>query len=643
MMDTPYQDIIYQSRYARWDYSAQRRERWPESIQRYISAMKAKVYSMNFSEEATKRLIGLLDEAHTAIAKQMVMPSMRAMWSAGQSLYLENASAFNCAYTTIERLEDFAEVFYLLMCGCGVSYSCERQFIVNLPQIPIVDMERGNPIVFEDSREGWAEGYLCIIKGLAQGIDSPYDVSKIRPKGSILKTFGGRASGPEPLVELIEFTKEIFMSCRGRRLNSEQVSDILCKIAESVVVGGVRRSATLALTNPSDRRMADYKTGNWHEINKQRALVNVSTAYTEKPDSIQYMDDMLSLVKSNSGERGIVNRENMIATMLQQGRIEVANDPEAIRCGVNPCGEIILRSKQFCNLSEIVVRDGDTLKELIDKTKIATALAFVQSLFTDYKFISKEWGENAKLDRILGVSMTGLRDHHLLGTVSTNSKTWLTGLRNIARDMDIELSKLCDIPRAKAITCVKPSGTVSQLVDSASGLHVRNSHYYIRRVRLSASDPICALLIDTGVPHKPENGETVENVSTWVFSFPMKAPQGATVKEEVNAISQLEYWLMLKEYWCDHNPSCTINVKEHEWPSVSAWVYEHFNRVGGISFMPEFHGYAQPPYETITREKYEQLVKELPPISLDNLWQYETEDYTTGSQELACSAGGCEI
>jgi len=335
-METPYQEIIYQSRYARWDYSSQRRERWAESIQRYMSAMKAKVLSMNFSKEATERLSELLDEAHTAITQQKVMPSMRAMWSAGKSLSLENASAFNCSYTTIERLEDFAEVFYLLMCGCGVSYSCERQFIVNLPEIPIVNTGCSTPIVFEDSREGWAEGYLRIIKGLAQGIDYQYDVSKIRPKGSILKTFGGRASGPEPLVELIEFTKEIFKSCRGKRLNSEQVSDILCKIAESVVVGGVRRSATLALTNPSDRRMADYKTGNWHEINRQRALVNVSTAYTEKPDSIQYMDDMLSLVKSNSGERGIVNRENMIETMLKQGRIEVANDPEALRCGVNP-------------------------------------------------------------------------------------------------------------------------------------------------------------------------------------------------------------------------------------------------------------------------------------------------------------------
>lgn len=636
---TIFQEVVYTRTYARWDYDVSRREFWPESTNRYISFLRTDIIDKRLSNQTDRELMyNLLSIAENQLLNLGSVGSMRAFWSAGKALRDENACAYNCAATTIEisTLKDFAEILYLLMCGCGVSYSCERQFISKLPIIPTLQSD-DRVIIFEDSKYGWADGYYSLLKNLSKGYIPRYDLSKLRPAGTILKTFGGRSSGPEPLRELIQFTIRLFKSIQGNKFTSDEVSDLVCKIADIVVVGGARRSATLAHSNPSDRRMAEYKKGEyWHE-HKYRAMVNVSSVYTDKPSILPFLDDLKHLIESKSGERGFINRQALIDQLVKLGR------PVTLATLVNPCAEIILQSKQFCNLSEGIVRANDSINDLIEKVKAAVTLGFLQSLLTDFNFISSKWKTNCEADRILGVSLTGLRDHHILREVSSASREILSTLRIVAHEHEDKLAALFGILPALAITCVKPSGTVSKLVDSASGLHVRYSKFYIQRIRMTVSDPLCTLLIKQGVPWSPENGETITNARTIVFSFPIKSPEGSVTKHDVTALDQLEYWKMIKECWCDHNPSCTIYVKDHEWIQVGAWVYENFDILSGVSFLPDDNNYSQAPYEEITEEEYDSMLLSMPEVDLTVLNEFEKEDYTTGSQEYACAGGACEL
>jgi ribonucleoside-diphosphate reductase alpha chain len=642
MNDFPsiFQNVVYTRTYARWDYDHQRREFYPESVSRYLGflwtdVIMPRIESGMIAEPFWRQL---MSDAEQQMLNLGSMGSMRAFWSAGKALREENACAYNCAYLLIEiqTLKDFAEVLYLLMCGCGVSYSCERQFITKLPTIPKLVADDFT-IIFADSKYGWAEGFYKLLQTLAKGYIPKCDFSKLRPAGTILKTYGGRSSGPEPLKELVVFTINLFKAFQGNKLTSDAVSDLCCKIADIVVVGGARRSATLALSNPSDRRMAEYKKGEyWHE-HGYRAMVNVSSCYTDKPGVLPFLDDVKHLIESRSGERGFINRDALIQQLELLGR------PVHPGVGVNPCAEIILQPKQFCNLSEVVVRHGDTVYDLEAKVKTAVVLGFLQSTLTNFNFISTKWATNCIDDRILGLSLTGIRDHEILRFASEESATILRHLRGVAHEFEARLAQDFGIPPAKAITCVKPSGTVSKLVDSASGLHVRYAKYYIQRIRMTVNDPLAKLLIAQGVPWSPENGETVETCRTIVFSFPIKAPEGAVVKADVTAIGQLEYWKMLKVCWCDHNPSCTIYVKEHEWVSVAAWVYENFDILSGVSFLPDDNNYSQAPYEELSEEEYETMLAALPNVDLSALSDYEKEDYTTGSHESACTGGACEL
>lgn len=818
--DTIFQNVVYTRTYARWLPEVQRREYWPEGVDRYIGFLKEEiVLKRGLPPESLRYVLDLLEEAKQEMLVLGVVGSMRALWTAGKALTLENACAYNCAYTTIEHFKDFAEILYLLMCGCGVSYSAERQFITKLSTIPELQ-EDDRTIIFEDSKHGWAEGYYKFLNHLSKGYIPKYDLSKIRKKGMILKTFGGRSSGPEPLRDLLNFTVRLFKNAQGNKLTSEEVSDLVCKIADIVVVGGARRSATLALTNPSDRRMAEYKKGDYFREHSHRSMVNVSSCYTDikKPGVLLFLEDMAHLIESKSGERGFVNRAALNNTLERLGRpvsdgtgvnpcfagetvvavadgrngvtiqelaesgvsfpvysarrrqrsnqtgecgyqdgwkteiknatafksgerstvsvrlsdgssfectpdhklalpsgsyIEAKNavglelekfftfsrsqpvrpdatapaideamdskvfvvsvtttgkfvdvydltvednhnfyiitDTQDIRylnCSgvlVHNCGEIILRPKGFCNLSEIIVREGDSLDILKRKARLATVLGFLQSMLTDFKFISLKWKQNCIEDRILGLSLTGLRDHEVLGVAGYTAEGWLDSMYYEAHAIERTLAAMFEVEPAKAITCVKPSGTVSQLVNSASGLHVRYSKEYIRRIRMAVSDPLAKLLIAQGMEFSPENGETYENARTYVFSFPIKAPSSSKVKAEVSALQQLEYWKMLKVAWCDHNPSCTVYVRDHEWVAVAAWVYENFDILGGISFLPDENIYEQAPYEEITSDEYILRLSKFPAIDLTMLSDFEAEDYTTGAQEAACSGGNCEL
>lgn len=929
-----FSNVVYTRTYARWLSEEQRREYWPEGVDRYIGFLKEEiVLKRGLPPESLKYVLDLLEEAKQEMLVLGVVGSMRALWTAGKALSIENACSYNCAYTTIEHFKDFAEILYLLMCGCGVSYSAERQFITKLSTIPASMQEDDRTIVFEDSKQGWAEGYYKFLSHLSKGYIPKYDLSRIRKKGMILKTFGGRSSGPEPLRDLLNFTVRLFKNAQGNKFTSEEVSDLVCKIADIVVVGGARRSATLALTNPSDRRMAEYKKGDYFREHSHRSLVNVSSCYTDlkKPGVLLFLEDMTHLIESKSGERGFVNRlalqaqleklgrpvtesvgvnpcfvgETVVAVadgrngvsikelsdlgssfpvysarrrvrknqtgscgyqdgwkseiksaiafksgtkdtvevllsdgssfectpdhrlaipsgsyveakdsvgleiekfftysssrgrkyrhinstsngysrqhnmiwessygsydthnfelhhkdgigtndsisnlelisktghtekhdrtgsnnawskfkisnpevwkweqdrkriLLNAGRYnwtderreeelgklpprpeKVEPDPDQIlsdrvfvvsvtatgncvdvydltvddnhnfyiitesldndylNCSgvlVHNCAEIILQSKGFCNLSEIIVREGDSLEILKRKSRLATVLGFLQSMLTNFKFISPKWKQNCVEDRILGLSLTGLRDHEVLSVVGYEAEGWLEAMYYEAHAIEHTLAAMFGVEPAKAITCVKPSGTVSQLVNSASGLHVRYSKEYIRRIRMAVNDPLAKLLIAQGMDFAPENGETYENARTYVFSFPIQAPSSSKVKAEVSALQQLDYWKMLKTSWCDHNPSCTVYVRDHEWVSVSAWVYENFDILGGISFLPDENIYEQAPYEEITNDDYNLMLSKFPMIDLTKLSDYEAEDYTTGAQEAACSGGNCEL
>ena len=630
---TPYQQFIHQTRYARWLETEKRRETWEETVDRYINFFK--------QERAnTPELQALLDEAKQAILAMQVMPSMRALMTAGEALKRENIAGFNCSYIAINNKRAFAEALYILMCGTGVGFSCERQEVAKLPVVPESLQPSDDVIVVGDSKEGWAKAYAKLLSALYTGDIPQIDYSKLRPQGARLKTFGGRASGSKPLQKLFEFTINKFKHSLGKKLTSIDVHDIMCMVGEIVVVGGVRRSALISLSNLSDHRMRDAKSGQWWQDNPQRGLSNNSVAYTEKPSAEIFMEEWLALVKSKSGERGIFNR---VAAQNQAAKYGRRNPNHSY--GTNPCSEIILRDKQFCNLTEVIVRADDDINTLSEKVRIATILGTFQASLTKFNFLSETWTKNTEEEALLGVSMTGIMDNLITsGQYHTGYlEQMLEHLRSIAVEVNKQVAELLGIKPSAAITCVKPSGTVSQLCDTASGIHARHNSHYIRTVRIDKKDPVYALLKHQGIPIEDD---VMRPDSTAVVSFPQVAPQGCVTRNDMTALEQLELWLIYQRNWCEHKPSVTITVKEDEWVSVGAWVYGHFDEVSGISFLPHSdHTYQQAPYQDMTEESLNQWIKDNPSPVIDwsMLPMFEKEDETVSSQTLACVAGHCEI
>ena len=630
---SPYQQFIHQTRYARWLETEKRRETWEETVDRYINFFK--------QERAnTPELQALLDEAKQAILAMQVMPSMRALMTAGEALKRENIAGYNCCFIAINNKRAFAEALYVLMCGTGVGFSCERQEVAKLPVVPESLQPSDDVIVVGDSKEGWAKAYAKLLSALYTGDIPKVDYSKLRPQGARLKTFGGRASGSKPLQKLFEFTINKFKHSLGKKLTSIDVHDIMCMVGEIVVVGGVRRSALISLSNLSDHRMRDAKSGQWWQDNPQRGLSNNSVAYTEKPSAEIFMEEWLALVKSKSGERGIFNR---VAAQNQAAKYGRRNPNHSY--GTNPCCEVILRDKQFCNLTEVIVRSTDTFSTLKQKVRIATILGTFQASLTKFGFLSETWTKNTEDEALLGVSMTGIMDNLL--TSGQNNRCLLGGyldeLREYAVEVNKELATMLGIRPSAAITCVKPSGTVSQLCDTASGIHARHNSHYIRTVRIDKKDPVYALLKHQGIPIEDD---VMRPDSTAVVSFPQVAPQGCVTRNDMTALEQLELWLIYQRNWCEHKPSVTITVKEDEWVSVGAWVYEHFDEVSGISFLPHSdHTYQQAPYQDMTEESLNQWIKDNPSPVIDwsMLPMFEKGDETVSSQTLACVAGHCEI
>jgi ribonucleoside-diphosphate reductase alpha chain len=564
------------------------------------------------------------------------MPSMRAMMTAGPALDRDNTAGYNCSYLPVDDPKSFDEAMFILLCGTGVGFSVERQFIQKLPEIPELFIS-DTTIVVKDSKEGWAKAFRQLLALLWAGEIPKWDISEVRPAGARLKTFGGRASGPAPLIELFNFSVQTFKNAQGRRLTSMECHDLMCFIGQIVVVGGVRRSAMISLSNLSDDRMRHAKSGQWWETAAHRALANNSVSYTEKPDSETFMREWLSLMESKSGERGVFNREASKKQAAKYGR----RDPEH-EFGTNPCSEIILRPYQFCNLTEVVVRATDTYDSLARKVKLATILGTIQSSFTKFPYLRKVWQRNTEEERLLGVSLTGIMDNPLMTMKNKGLESTLSKLREVAVETNAEWAERLNINPSVAITCVKPSGTVSQLVDSASGIHARHSPYYIRTVRGDNKDPLTQFMIDQGIPNEPcvFKGDT-----TTVFSFPVMSPNRAVTRNDMTAIEQLEMWLTYQRYWCEHKPSVTISVRDDEWLTVGAFVYEHFDEMSGVSFLPHSdHTYQQAPYQDCTREEYKALLKSMPKqINWEALSEYEQEDNTVAMQTMACSGDVCEI
>jgi ribonucleoside-triphosphate reductase len=629
-----YQSFIHQSRYARWLEKEGRRETWLETVERYMSFMRSHLKSKHGYVIPAELYVAL----SRAIHDHAVMPSMRALMTAGPALERENVAGFNCAYVAVDDPRAFDEALYILLCGTGVGYSVERDYISKLPWVP-PQVACDLVIKVGDSKKGWAEAYRTLLEALWRGDVPTWDMSSVRPAGSRLKTFGGRASGPEPLGRLFRFTVQTFKAAVGRRLNSIECHDLMCMVADTVVVGGVRRAAMISLSTLYDDRMRSAKSGEWFHEQAQpyRALANNSAVYTNRPDNGTFIDEWLSLYRSKSGERGIFNRSAAQNQAARGGRRS-----RTLAYGTNPCSEIILRSMQFCNLTEVVVREGDTLLDLQRKVKLATILGTYQSTLTNFRYIRKGWTKNTEEERLLGVSLTGIMDHPKLGRVSETARDWLDNLKIGAIRENAKCAKLLQLPPSSAITCVKPSGTVSQLVDTASGIHPRHSDYYIRTVRGDDRDPMSRFLRYAGVPCEAAEGKAG---ITSVFSFPIKAPKGARLRKNLSALEHLDIWKMYQDHWCEHKPSCTVSIREDEWIEVCAWVYRHFDEVSGISFLPYTdHIYAQAPYQEITKKEYENAVKEMPKnIDWTKLREYEAEDTTLGSQTSACTGDTCEI
>ena len=632
-LPTDYQNFIALSRYARWKEEEQRRETWGETVARYFDYMADHLLNNN-GYKLPDTLRGELEEA---VLNQSIMPSMRALMTAGPALDRCHVGGYNCSYVPVDSPRAFDESMYILMCGTGVGFSVERHCIEKLPMVSEEFHDTDTVIKVGDSRPGWAKSLKELIAMLYSGQVPKFDVSEVRPAGARLKTFGGRASGPQPLIELFEFCIQKFKGAAGRRLYPIECHDIMCKIGEVVVVGGVRRSALISLSNLNDDQMAHAKSGQWWENEGQRALANNSVAYKQKPEMGTFMREWLSLYDRKSGERGIFNRQSAKKQAAKNGRRETEHD-----FGCNPCSEIILRPYQFCNLSEVVVRESDTPDTLKEKVRLATILGTFQATLTNFKYLRKIWQKNTEEERLLGVSLTGIMDSALTSKTGDKLEILLETLRDAAVIANETMARRLNIPQSTAVTCVKPSGTVSQLTDAASGIHARHNPYYIRTVRGDNKDPLTQFLIAEGIPAEPD---VMKPDSTTVFSFPMKSPKGAVTRTQMTAIEQLELWLTYQRHWCEHKPSVTISVKENEWMDVGAWVYEHFDEVSGISFLPfSEHTYQQAPYQDIDAEQYTEFKKKMPKkVNWSKLSDFEKEDTTSGGRELACTAGVCEI
>ena len=646
MLPTEYQQFIHLSRYARWDYEKGRRETWDETVERYFDFFTEHLKeTCGYSLENGERV-----ELEKSVKELKVMPSMRCLMTAGPALQKENVAGYNCSYVKIDSLRSFDEILYVLMNGTGVGFSVEEEYCNKLPSVPDELYETETTIVVADSKLGWARAFKELVSLLYGGHIPKWDTTKVRAAGEPLKTFGGRASGPEPLIDLFKFTVSTIKNALGRKLKPVECHDIVCKIAEIVVVGGVRRSALISLSNLNDREMRFAKHGEWYKDNVQRALANNSVNYKEKPDVGTFMREWLSLYDSKSGERGIYSSlasKNHVSELNNKEKEEdgtyvqrrLARDD----FGTNPCSEIILRSREFCTLSEVVLSSNDNLQSIKDKVRVATILGTFQSTLTNFKYLSREWQRNCEEERLLGVSLTGIMDNALTNGSKDNIKKILNELRDIAVKTNKEYAEKLGIQRAAAITCVKPSGTVSQLVDSASGIHARHNPYYIRTVRADNKDPLCKMMKAEGFPNEPDVSKPEH---TTVFSFPQKSPEGATCRTEMTAWKQLSLWHTYAKEWCEHKPSVTVSIKEDEWVNTAAWVYENFDDISGISFLPfSDHTYRQAPYQDCTEEEYNKLVKEMPKdVNWSSLADFETQDYTSASQEFACtSEKGCEV
>ena len=625
----PLGEFIYYRSYSRWLETEGRRETWIETVERYVAFMKKNLGNKLTDEE--------YEEVKQAILRQDVMPSMRLLWGAGHAAEVTNVTAYNCSFIAPAKSKDFGEIMYLSMCGAGVGFSVEHQ---NVEELPLIKRQTGKKLpthVIEDSKEGWADSLVLGLETWFNGEDIDFDFSGLRPQGARLKTMGGRSSGPDPLRAVLEFARRKILARQGRRLSTLDVHDIVCKIGEVVVMGGVRRTALISLSDLDDKDMQTAKFGQFYITEPQRAMANNSAVYNEKPSAATFLEEWLSLAKSGSGERGIFNREGLERQMPERRWKNFKN--YWANSGTNPCGEIVLRSKEFCNLSEIVARFEDTEETLLKKARLAAILGTYQSTLTDFKYLSPEWKKNCDEERLLGVSITGQWDSPAVRNAATLRK-----LKEMAIETNKAYAKKMGINQSASVTCVKPSGTVSQLVDAASGLHARHAQYYIRRVRISATDSLFKMLRDQKIPFHPEVGQNSENATTYVLEFPVKAPDQSILKNDVTAIEQLEYWKMVKENYTEHNPSVTISVGENEWIGVADWLYKNWDMLGGLSFLPrEDFVYQLAPYEEVSKERYDELVAQFPQVDFSQILLYEREDETQGAKELACVGGTCEI
>jgi len=625
-----YSYFIHTSKYARWRDDLGRRETWEETVARYIDFVTDSVRERYGADLSEYRL-------SDAILSTKAMPSMRGLMTAGPALKRDSTCIYNCSYLPVDSLRSFDETMYILMCGTGVGYSVENKYVSQLPTLPASLEDTDHVIVVDDSKAGWAAAYRQLLHMLWEGVIPTWDMSQVRPAGARLKTFGGRASGPEPLDALFHFTVDIVRNAVGRKLRPIEAHDLMCKVADIVVVGGVRRSAMICLSDLNDSEMAAAKAGNWWETHPHRRLANISAVYESKPSVDVFMEEWKALYDSKSGERGIFNREAARKVAGSTGRRD--SSPEF---GTNPCSEIILRPFGFCNLTEVVVRPEDRLADLLKKVEDATVLGTIQSTFTDFSYLRPIWKENAEDERLLGVSLTGQLGHPVLQTNSFQAKAWLLALKKHAIRVNDKIAGMLGINPAAAITCVKPSGTVSQLVNCSSGMHTWHAEFYARTVRADNKDPLTIFMKDAGVPWEPD---LMDPKNTTVFTFPVAAPEGAVTRNDLSAVEHLDIWLQYQNYWTEHKPSVTISVREDEWLDVQAWVYRNFDDISGISFLPHSdHTYKQAPYQELTEEEYNDLCAQMPErIDWSLLSLYETEDATTGSQELACVAGQCDL
>ena len=662
MLPTSYQQFIHLSRYSRWDEEAGRRENWEETVNRYFDffvpylnqdlgpLMTNPDLGESYPVSPDKRLTAEeVAPLQAALENLDILPSMRCLMTAGPALSRDHIAGYNCAYRPIDDIRAFDEILFVLMCSTGVGFSVERQYVNQLPSIPERLDENQIVIVVRDSKRGWAEAYRELLGLLYAGFIPKWDVSKLRPKGARLKTMGGTSSGPEPLVELFEFTVRLFQGAVGRKLSSIECHDLVCMIGECVVVGGVRRSALISLSNLSDHRMREAKSGEWYKLTPWRRISNNSVAYTEKPSVSDWFNEWSSLYDSKSGERGIFNRDAAWHQAIKSGRRKGhigngSSDPTPIAFGTNPCSEIILRPKQFCNLTSAVVRPEDDVESLENKIALATILGTWQSCLTKFRYITKKWQQNCEEERLLGVSMTGIMDNAMMAGQTRGDKKRLPDLlqhlKEVAIETNAEWADRLNIPQSAAITCIKPEGTGSQLVGSSSGLTPAWSDYFIRRTREGVDNPLTQMLRDSGHPMELD----VTNPQNYVVDWPMKAPEGAITRDQLSAKDQLEHWKTYQDHWCEHKPSITVYVRENEWPSIGGWVYDNFDSMSGVSFLPHSdHIYKQAVYEDVSKAQYEELAESLDEYDWDRLSDYESEDTTTGHREFACTAGACEI